>query len=123
MAIPFPMDSVILGETVREQLRTDGQTGNGNYISMLSMGPFNQVEPGETISVYYAFSAALKPEEFQGISGKEVDNEESRVELTKTLNAINKVFQGEDKNNNGILDDGEDTDRNGDLTRYLFPTP
>ena len=78
MAVPFPMDSVILGETVREQLRTDGQTGNGNYISMLSMGPFNQVEPGETISVYYAFSAALKPDEFQGISGKEVDNEDSK---------------------------------------------
>ena len=123
MAVPFPMDSVILGETVREQLRTDGQTGNGNYISMLSMGPFNQVEPGETISVYYAFSAALKPDEFQGVSGKEIDDEESRVELTKTVNAINKVFQGEDKNNNGVLDAGEDTDGNGALTRYLFPTP
>ena len=115
------MDSVIAGETVREQLRTDGQTGNGNYISMLSMGPFNQVEPGETISVYYAFSAALKPDEFQGISGKELDNEDSRVELTKTVNAINKVFQGEDKNNNGVLDEGEDTDGNGDLTAIATP--
>ena len=46
-----------------------------------------------------------------------------RVELTKTVNAINKVFQGEDKNNNGVLDEGEDTDGDGDLTRYLFPTP
>ena len=28
-----------------------------------------------------------------------------------------------DKNNNGVLDAGEDTDGNGALTRYLFPTP
>lgn len=123
MATKFPLDSVIAGESIREQLRTDGQTANGNYITMLSIGPFPKVEPGETISVYYAFSAALKPDEFQGQAGKATDNDESRVELLKTIDSMNRVFQGEDKNANGILDDGEDTDGNGILTRYLFPTP
>ncbi|MBO6792865.1 MAG: hypothetical protein JJ895_03055 [Balneolaceae bacterium] len=123
MATKFPLDSVIAGQSVREQLRTDGQNGNGNYISMMSIGPFPTVEPGETISVYFAFSAALKPEEFQGQSNKKVDNEESRANLTRTIESINRVFQGEDRNSNGRLDPGEDTDENGELTRYLFPTP
>lgn len=123
MALKFPMDSVIAGETVREQLQTDGLTGGGNYLSMLSIGPFPKVAPGETISVYYAFSAALKPDEFQGPAGKRVDNDESRVELYQTLNSMNKVFHGEDRNRNGVLDAGEDTDGNGVLSRYLFPTP
>lgn len=123
MSTKFPMDSVIAGETVREQLRNDGQTSNGNYITMLSIGPIPRVEPGETFSVYYAFSAALKPDEFQGPTGKKIDTEESRVELSRTIDSINRVFQGEDRNNNGILDIGEDTDENGVLTRYLFPTP
>ncbi len=123
MATKFPMDSVISGESVREQLRTDGQTGNGNYISMLSIGPFPRLEAGETLTVYFAFSGALKPDEFQGPTGKAVDDDESRVNLYQTLSSVNRVFQGEDKNNNGVLDEGEDTDGNNELTRYLFPTP
>ena len=123
MSTKFPLDQSNGGSTVREQLRTDGQDAAGNYISMLSIGPIPSIEPGETVSVYFAFSAALKPEEFQGLSGKRFDNEDSRVELVKTINSINRVYRGEDKNNNGVLDPGEDTDGNGKLTRYLFPTP
>ena len=126
MAEVFPIDSTNNeGETYREALREDGQTGNGNYISFISMGPFPRVEPGETITVYFAYMGALKPEEFQGVSPsvKAIDTEESRANLTQTLSSINRVFQGEDKNFNGVLDAGEDTDGNGELTRYLFPTP
>jgi len=126
MAEQFPIDSTAAsGETYREALRTDGQDGAGNYISFISMGPFPEVEPGETITVYFAYSAALKPEEFQGASPsiKEIDTEDSRANLTQTISSINRVFQGEDTNDNGILDPGEDTDGDGELTRYLFPTP
>ena len=104
-------------------LRTDGQSANGNYISFLSMGPFPQVEPGETITLYFVFSAALKPDQFQNQAGKSVDNEASQVNLISTLQSANSVFRGEDKNKNGALDPGEDTDGDGQLTRYLFPTP
>ncbi len=106
-----------------EALRTDGQTGGGNYISFMSMGPFPQINPGETITVYFVYSAALKPDEFQGPAGKAVDTEASRVNLVNTVQSAGSVFRGEDKNNNGELDPGEDTDGDGDLTRYLFPTP
>lgn len=126
MAEKFPIDSTnAQGETYREALRTDGQDGAGNYISFLSMGPFPRVEPGETLTVYFVYSAARKPDEFQGTiqSIKEIDNEESRANLVQTINSANSVFQGEDRNNNGVLDPGEDTDGDGKLTRYLFPTP
>ncbi|MGN8225703.1 hypothetical protein [Gracilimonas sp. BCB1] len=126
MAERFPIDSTnAQNETYREALRTDGQDGAGNYISFLSMGPFPVVEPGETITVYFVYSAARKPEEFQGTTQniKEIDTEESRSLLRQTLSSANRVFQGEDLNDNGILDPGEDTDGDGQLTRYLFPTP
>ncbi|MEO1023466.1 MAG: hypothetical protein AAFW89_13055 [Bacteroidota bacterium] len=123
MSSLFPLDELNGSTTAREQLRTDGQQANGNYIAMLSIGPFPKVRPGETISVYYAYSASLKPDQFQDLIGKRVDNEESQVELVNTVNSINRVFQGEDRNNNGVLDEGEDSDGNGELTRYLFPTP
>ncbi|MCP9291036.1 hypothetical protein [Gracilimonas sediminicola] len=126
MAEQFPIDSTnAQGETYREALRTDGQDAAGNYISFLSMGPFPVVEPGETITVYFVYSAARKPEEFQGTiqSIKEIDTEDSRAILTQTINSANRVFQGEDVNDNGVLDPGEDTDGDGQLTRYLFPTP
>lgn len=119
----FPLDELNGSETAREQLRTDGQDGGGNYLSMISIGPFPKVEPGETITVYFVFSGALKPEEFQGLNNKDVDTEESRVNLVKTINSANRVFQGEDRNNNGVLDEGEDIDGDNQLTRYLFPTP
>lgn len=117
MAQQFPY------EDNENALRTDGQSGNGNYISFISMGPFPQVEPGETITVYFVFSAALKPDQFQGQAGKSVDTEDSRVNIVSAINSANSVFSGEDKNKNGVLDAGEDTDGNGKLTRYLFPTP
>lgn len=124
MANQFPIDGNLPnGTPIREALREDGQDAEGNYISFMSTGPFQEVLPGETITVYFAFSASEKPEEFQGLQGKPVDTPESRVNLNNTLRSIYRVFQGEDKNNNGQLDAGEDTDANGEVTRYLFPTP
>jgi hypothetical protein len=81
------------------------------------------VQPGETITIYFAKHASLKPEEFQGLAGKPVDNADSQVNLIQTINSMNRVFQGEDSNNNGVLDPGEDVNGNNTLDRYLFPTP
>lgn len=110
-------------EDNEQALREDGRTAGGNYISMISIGPFNEVEPGETITVYFVSSAALKPDDFQDKAGKRVDTEETRANLVSTIESAVRVFQGEDRNSNGKLDPDEDTDGNNKLTRYLFPTP
>lgn len=124
MAELFPIDGVTgNGTSVRDALREDGVSAQGNYISFLSMGPFPRVEAGETIVVYFAYSAALKPDEFQGLAGKATDTPESRINLTQSLKSLYRVFQGEDTNNNGVLDPGEDVNGNNTFDRYLFPTP
>lgn len=123
MAEEFPMDQEQGGKTIREALRTDGQNSAGNYISLISIGPYPEVAPGESFEVYMVFSAALKPEEFQGLAGKDDDTEETRVNLVSTVNSAIRVFQGNDRNNNNELDPGEDTNNSGTLDRFIFPTP
>ena len=123
----FPLDEVRSSDsdsrTYREILRTDGQRGNGNYISMISIGPFPRIDAGETVTVYFAFTGARKPDQFQGLSGKPVDNEQSRQNLRENLGWVYRTFDGEDKNGNGKLDEGEDINNNGQLDRFLIPEP
>lgn len=116
-------DEFELTDAIREQLRTDGLSAAGNYLSELSMGPFPNWEPGETITVYYAFVNGLKPEEFQDLLGKGVDNETTRANLAQNIDWAFRSFRGEDENNNGILDAGEDINGNGQLDRFLVPEP
>lgn len=123
MSEEFDLDAVQGGQTIREALRTDGQNSAGNYISLISIGPYPEVEPGESFDVYFVFTAALKPEEYQGLSGKDDDNEETRVNLVSSINSAITVFQGNDRNNNNQLDPGEDTNETGSLDRFIFPTP
>lgn len=110
-------------ESFRERLRTDGQFGDGNWISVTPIGPFPTVEPGDTLTVTYALVAALKPEEFQGQSGKAIDTEESRSLLRNNVQWAQRTYAGEDNNYNGRLDEGEDVNGNGRLDRYLIPEP
>lgn len=114
---------VELTDQLREALRTDGIQSAGNYLSELSMGPFPTWEPGETITIYFAFVNALKPEEFQNLAGKSVDNDASRVNLYENIGWAFRSFRGEDENNNGFLDAGEDINQNGILDRFLVPEP
>lgn len=123
MATPFPINSY------REKLRTDGITANGNYISLISIGPFPKVKAGESFDVYFAFVGALKPPQYQGnnvINGqpvKQIDNEDTRVNLVTNVDWAFRTFYGEDKNHNGKLDPGEDINHNGKLDRFLIPEP
>ncbi len=123
MSQPFPIDAY------REKLRTDGASSSGNYISLISIGPFPKVAPGESFDVYFAFTGALKPDEYQGLgmingkTKKETDNTATRVNLVNNLGWAYRTFYGEDKNGNGVLDPGEDINNNGVLDRYLIPEP
>lgn len=110
-------------EAFYERLRTEGISAAGNWLSLLPVGPFPRVEPGDTLQVTFAFVAAMKPEEFQGDAGKAIDNEESRAILRNNLEWARRTYAGEDQNLNGELDPGEDLNENGILDRYLIPEP
>lgn len=131
MSTPFPNPSAFSSqaefeaakESWFEQLRTDGQASDGNWIGMTPVGPFPRVLPGDTLEVTWAAVAALKPEEFQGQAGKSIDTEASRRLLESNVMWARRTYAGEDNNFNGRLDPGEDVNGNGRLDRYLIPEP
>ena len=117
MAEDFPLDQY------RQRLKYDGIDAAGNYISMISMGPIPVVEPGESFDIYFAYTGALKPQEFQGLEGKRIDTTETRRIFNDNLGWVYRTFYGEDSNGNGRLDEGEDINQDGQLDRYLIPEP
>ena len=126
MATPTPLDEPIQpndSAPLGERLATDGVSAEGNWISVFSVGPFPRVAPGGSITVTWAFVAALKPEDYQGLAARPLDNDESRTLLRNNVFWAQRTYAGEDFNYNGVLDEGEDLNGNGVLDRYLIPEP
>lgn len=92
----------------------------GNRSDIVSVGPFVDFAPGDEINVVYAF-----------IIGKAVedDNPSTDNNLVQRGNLIansdwaQTAFNGEDINFNGVLDPGEDNDNDGEITRFILPSP
>ncbi|MEM1117460.1 MAG: hypothetical protein AAGJ11_13200 [Bacteroidota bacterium] len=106
------------------RLQVDGQTSAGNWIGVNSVGPFPELAPGQSVTVTFAYVAALKPEEFQGTGApRAADTEASRAILRNNVFWAQETYAGEDANYNGRLDAGEDLNGNGLLDRYLIPEP
>ena len=127
MGAPLRIDDPVPGDAdvrpLRQRLREDGQTSNGNWIGLIPIGPFPRVEPGGSITAVFAFVAALKPEEFQTTAGRPLDTDAARVNLRTNVFWAMRTYAGEDLNYNGRLDPGEDADGNGQLDRYRIPEP
>jgi hypothetical protein len=110
MATEWPL------EENRFRLRNDGQSANGNFIQLNSIGPFPEVEAGETISIYISFVAALMPPEFQGIipstvsNPDDIDNPESRRILKENIGWAYRLYDGQEN-------------EDGSRTRFLVPEP
>ncbi len=103
-------------EQNREALRNDGFSANGNYIQLNTIGPFPEIVPGETISVYISFVAAAMPQQFQSIipaqepNVDDLDNEESRANLVENIGWAFRLFDGTEN-------------EDGTRTRFLVPEP
>lgn len=128
MAVRLNLDSTItdggVQRTIREKLAKDGRTAVGNYISFISIGPFRRIEPGQTISVYTSYVAGLMPNDLQGATSVSIDDDDySKSLFANNIERAFRTFKGEDKNNNGLLDDGEDINGNGKMDRFLIPEP
>jgi hypothetical protein len=110
MASAWPLD------VHRQSLRNDGLSANGNFIQLNTIGPFPEVRPRETITIYFSFVAALMPPEFQGLVPGDVtdvnqlDNLDSRANLTESIGWAYRLYDGT-------------VDEQGNRTRFLVPEP
>jgi len=100
----------------RQALRNDGYSANGNYIQLNTIGPFPEIVPGETVSVYISFVAAAMPQQFQSIipaqeaNVDDLDNEVSRANLVENIGWAYRLFDGTEN-------------EDGTRTRFLVPEP
>lgn len=92
----------------------------GNRSDLLSVGPFQNFAPGDEIKLAFAFVLAKKVDDGQPNT---VNNKVQRSRLRANAQWAQTCYNGEDQNFNGILDAGEDRDGNGEITRYILPSP
>lgn len=102
-------------QTTKSQLRIPK-----NSSQTLSVGPFNAILPGETVNLSYALVCARK---FDDGAPTPSDTPEQKKNLNANLKWAQIAFNGEDRNANGILDAGEDLNKDGKITRFLIPSP
>lgn len=92
----------------------------GNRSDLVAVGPFRTVNPGETINIAFALVCGKK---FDDGSATSENTAAQQKILIENAHWAETAYYGEDINKNGILDDGEDRDGNGKITRYVLPTP
>ena len=92
----------------------------GNRSDLVSVGPFDRLDPGDTLRIAYAVVLAKKNED----GNPNTDNNDVQKEtLVEHAQWAQTAYNGEDVNFNGLLDAGEDKDNNGKITRYILPAP
>tara|TARA_B110000046_G_scaffold48975_1_gene54464 strand:- start:26571 stop:28700 length:2130 start_codon:yes stop_codon:yes gene_type:complete len=108
-------DSACGGGTFQEQLNSAG-----NRSDLVSVGPFRDFRKGDTVKISFAFVLAPKLED-----GKPyIDNTRAQqAQFRANAQRAQTAFNGEDVNFNGILDADEDVDKNGEITRFILPSP
>jgi hypothetical protein len=94
----------------------------GGMTNLISAGPIETVEPGESFTFVFAMVTA-KQIPTGGTTGPEMDTPEGREQLADHLGWAKRTYLGEDLNENGLLDAGEDLDDDDVLDRYILPEP
>lgn len=91
----------------------------GNYMTLITTGPFQSLDPDSTINVAFAVICASK----FGSDPTTQDTDNSKINLLTNAFWAQTAYDGEDRNGNNQLDPGEDIDRDGVIDRYVLPTP
>ncbi len=94
----------------------------GNRSNLISVGPFNQFNPGDTIRAAFAMVYASMDKTSGSNPIKNEDLPSERVTLIANSDFAQRVYNGEDQNFNGVLDPGEDLDGDGQITRFIIPS-
>ena len=106
-----PLDPLTFDTVIRGQ--------RGNYMTLLTTGPFHSLDPGSSINVVFAVICGSK----FGNDPTTEDTENSKQNLFTNAFWAQTAYDGEDRNGNNQLDPGEDLDRDGEIDRYILPTP
>ena len=91
-----------------------------NRSMLVSAGPYQRLNPGETIEV--GFALVLAKRVLDGFPAA-VNSPQQRANLIANAGWAQEAYDGEDDNSNCILDPGEDINNDGKITRYLLPSP
>lgn len=91
----------------------------GNFMTLMTTGPFKKIDPDSSINVVFAIICASK----FGNDPNDLDTEQSRQDLYTNAFWAQTAYNGEDRNGNNELDPGEDLNRDGRIDRYILPTP
>ncbi len=86
-----------------------------SWMMFMSCGPFPDLAPGQRFNV----AMALVCGQWNGAGD---DGPERRENLYRNAEWAQIAYNGEDRNENGILDPGEDLDGDGEITRYILPS-
>lgn len=92
----------------------------GNRSDLISVGPFYNFESGDTINIAFAYVMGEKVEDGNPNSD---NTPEQRENFYRNVEWAQTAYLGEDTNGNGILDAGEDLDGDGEITRFILPSP
>ncbi len=103
---PLLIDTVIKGQ-------------RGNFMSLITTGPFEKIDPDSSINVVFAIITAGK----SGNDPNTSDSFQNRENLFTNAFWAQTAYDGEDRNGNNVLDLGEDLNRDGQIDRYILPTP
>lgn len=91
-----------------------------NRTQLISAGPYATLAPGDSIDVAFAIICARRFEDGTPIGA---DSDLSKSLLIQNAGWAQTAYNGEDANFNGILDPGEDKDGDGEITRFILPSP
>lgn len=95
------------------------RTGPDNMTTLLSVGPFPVLLPGDSLNVVFGVVCARK----DGGDPARLDTRDQRHTLINNAAFCQQAYDGEDANQNNILDPGEDLNGNGRIDRYVLPQP
>ena len=98
-----------------------------SWLFLISAGPTGSIPnadttswtlaPGDSCSIAFTVVCGLWADGFSG------DSPGRRNNLYVNYDWAQKAYDGEDKNRNNILDEGEDTNGNLEIDRYILPAP
>jgi len=90
-----------------------------NRSVLITHGYYKNIAPGDSINVVYAIVCAKK----YGNDPAILDTWEQRKNLYSNSDWALRAYFGNDKNRNGVIDAGEDLFGDGQIHRYILPSP